>query len=79
MKAHERIIRSVLYGTLGMLVSVLFMLVSDSYSMVSFLVPAAYGFIMCAGFSFLQQKLSEHMRLVMKCIISVSVCFLAFV
>jgi len=79
MKAYERIARSVLYGIPGVLASVLFMLVTGSYSTAAFLVPSAYGFIMCAGFAFLQSRLSEHKRVVMKCIISVSVCFLAFV
>lgn len=71
--------KSLLYGVLGCTASVLFMAVTGSYSTTAWLVPALYGFIMCVGYSAVCGKLTAHKRTVMKCIISVSVCFLAFV
>lgn len=67
------------YGTVGVLVSVLFMLVTKSYKTVSWLAPALYGLFLCAGFSFVCERLTPHKCAVLKCIIAVAVCFLAFV
>ena len=79
MPAWERIIRSLCYGVAGIIVSVIFMTVMKAYTTAAWIVPAAYGLLMCIGFSLVQEKLTEHKRTVMRCIISLAVCFLAFV
>lgn len=73
------IVHSLGYGVIGVLASVLFMLVTRSYETVSWLVPALYGLFLCVGFAFVFAKLTSHKRAVLKCIIAVAVCFLAFV
>ena len=74
----EKIIRSFLYGWLGIFVSASFMALTDTYKTTLWLVPSLYGFIMCVGFSLAEKELSKHKRAVLKCIISVFVCLLAF-
>ena len=79
MSATERISHSFVYGIPGILVSVVFMLFTKSYSSAAWIVPALYGLLFCIVFSLVQKHLSAHKRTVMKCIISVFVCFLAFI
>ena len=79
LSASNRMARSVLCGIPGILSSVLFMLLTESYSTWSWLIPSCYSLLSCVGFSLVQRKMTAHKRAVMKCVISVLVCFLAFV
>ena len=79
LSTAETALRTVVYGVAGIVVSVVFMLITKTYSTAVWLIPGMYSMLSCAGFLFVQKKLSTHRRTVMKCIITVFVCLLAFV
>ena len=72
-------LKSILYGFSGCAVSVVFMLVTHSYENCFFLIPGIYSLFASTGYLMLYEKLSAQKRKVMKCIITVFVCLIAFV
>ena len=74
----DKLIQSVMCGVIGVFVSMVFMILTDTYETTSWLVPSFYGLVMCAGFSFVQKRLTERKRAVLKGVMFVLICFFAF-
>ena len=72
-------LKSVLYGLSGCTAAVVFLLVTHSFKSRFILVPGMFSLLASAGYLMLYKKLSAQKKTVMKCIITVFVCLLAFV
>ena len=73
------ITKSVIYGVPGMLVAVIYLLLTDSYATALWLLPGAYGLAFSIAYFAVHKNISANSRAAMKCIICIAVSFLAFI
>ena len=79
LKREKLLLSSFLCGIPGILVSVLYLLFFGTYSTHIWFVPAVFAFFMCLLYSFIQKRIKPDRLITAKAVITVAVCFFAFI
>ena len=66
-------------GVPGILVAILYLLFSGTYCTKNWLVPAGFAFLMCILYTLIQKRLKPDNLITAKAVITVAVCFIAFI